>query len=278
MTRLLCRRAWLSKSCASAVSDTTFVLHDLKADLKQLSVWHNTVVIVPSSRAAEHWKDVADLVLSGAAAEDGVRRLKAGHVGLVVFVNRYDGIDLPNAACRILALVDLPEAEGLLQRTDAIQQGSEDGPGQRRQLQRIEQGMGRGIRSNRDWCLVFLFGTRLVRRLLSPPGGDLIGPATRAQVDLSGRLAKQLQGGGRAAIREATTSILSRDARWVATHKKAIAGVMSAARLRLDPLQVALRAAFDLMRERQAPDAAQLLRAAAAKGFRSRAARRRASR
>ena len=37
-----------------------------------------------------------------------VAPLKHQHVGLVVFVNRYDGIDLPDDACRILVIDGLP--------------------------------------------------------------------------------------------------------------------------------------------------------------------------
>jgi len=37
-----------------------------------------------------------------------VAALKKEHVGLVVLVNRYDGIDLPDDACRILVIDGLP--------------------------------------------------------------------------------------------------------------------------------------------------------------------------
>lgn len=244
--------------------DPEFALGDLKSMLKDLSRQHNTVVIVPSASAAQQWRDIADLVLQGADVEPGIRRLKAGHVGLVVLVNRYDGIDLPGDACRVLALVDLPEAEGLLERSEAVQQG-EAGPGLRRQMQRIEQGMGRGIRSNTDYCLVVLFGTRLVRRLLSPVGKEMIGPATRAQLDLSSQLAKQIKGAGRGALGEAVNAILTRNPGWVGAHRKALSSVVSSKTLQVDPLQVALREAFDLARDGRAPDAAKVLRQAVGK-------------
>lgn len=37
-----------------------------------------------------------------------IRALRDGHVGLVVLINKYDGIDLPSDACRILALDGCP--------------------------------------------------------------------------------------------------------------------------------------------------------------------------
>ena len=54
-----------------------------------------------------------DQVLVGDGVADGIEKLQEGHVGLTVLVNRYDGIDLPGDACRVLAIVDLPEVSFL---------------------------------------------------------------------------------------------------------------------------------------------------------------------
>ena len=79
--------------------------------------------------------------------------LKKQHLGLRVFVNRYDGIDLPGDACRMLVIDGLPplknEYEKYIQTTDYT--GSLL---QKEQIQRIEQGMGRGVRSKSDTCCV----------------------------------------------------------------------------------------------------------------------------
>jgi hypothetical protein len=50
--------------------------------------------------------------------EMAVEQIKAEHVGLVVMVNKYDGIDLPGNACRILALDGLPQARRLYKRIE----------------------------------------------------------------------------------------------------------------------------------------------------------------
>jgi len=242
--------------------DPEFSLADLKAMMQAFAKRRNAVVIVPSAEAAKQWKGVADAVLQGSAVEAGLRRLREGHVGLVVLVNRYDGIDLPDDACRVLALVDLPETESLVERVETTGLG-EEGAGLRRQMQRIEQGMGRGIRSNGDHCLVILFGTRLVRRLLSNEGKALLGQASRAQLELSGKLAKQIKAGGRAAIEEAAQACLRRDKGWTAVHRKALADIGPNDVLRVDPVQLALREAFDLARERREPQAVKVLQKAA---------------
>jgi hypothetical protein len=46
--------------------------------------------------------------------------LFAPAVGLVVLVTRYDGIDLPGDACRVLALDGLPETYGAVDRLEAL--------------------------------------------------------------------------------------------------------------------------------------------------------------
>ena len=98
---------------------------------------------------------------------DVVERLRAGHVGLVVLVNKYDGIDLPNDACRILVLDGLPEMYGAYERRRAVALGASNAI-VGRQMLRIEQGMGRGVRSAEDYCVVVLLGSRLLQTARRP--------------------------------------------------------------------------------------------------------------
>ena len=76
----------------------------------------NVVVLVPSRKAAEKWAPYADRNHYVGTMEAGVAELKAGHVGLVVLVNKYDGIDLPGAACELLIL------DGVPRPLDAVEQ------------------------------------------------------------------------------------------------------------------------------------------------------------
>jgi hypothetical protein len=89
---------------------------------------HNVVVIVPSRRRADAWRDVADRVHDKASIDAGVQELREGkHVGLVVLLHKYDGIDLPDDACRILVIDGLPEAYSPLDRIDAISLADSEG-------------------------------------------------------------------------------------------------------------------------------------------------------
>lgn len=61
----------------------------------------NVVVLVPSTKAAAVWESYADRIHYVKDLEAGVAELKTGHVGLVVLVNKYDGVDLPHEACEL---------------------------------------------------------------------------------------------------------------------------------------------------------------------------------
>ncbi len=154
---------------------------------------HNVVVIVPSRRRAAVWEAAGATVHDRTTIEAGVDALRSGHVGLVALINKYDGIDLPGAACRILALDGLPEAYGAIERIEALALDQSDAMDSR-QLQRIEQGMGRATRSNDDYCVVMLLGHRLTQRLNSARAADKFSPATHAQILLSRQVAGMLQG------------------------------------------------------------------------------------
>ena len=145
---------------------------DVRKMLTELAERVNVVVIVPSELAAQDWKDDAYQVLIGEAVADGIEKLRNGHVGLTVLANRYDGIDLPGNACRVLAIVDLPEVSSY---TDLVDSEVLSGTALnlRRQLERIEQGMGRGVRSNDDYCAVLLLGPKLTSRLRTRRDGDV---------------------------------------------------------------------------------------------------------
>src|SRR5699024_10079617 len=72
----------------------------------------NVVVLAPSWKIAREWEDIATALVSKPNdIEAEVERLRLGnHSGIVVIVNRYDGIDLPDDACRLLVIDSLPFA------------------------------------------------------------------------------------------------------------------------------------------------------------------------
>jgi len=233
----------------------------LRALIASFAREHNVVVIVPSFRRADLWKAHAVAVHDSKTIQEGVAALRRGHVGLVVLVNKYDGIDLPDDACRILVLDGLPEAYGALDRADEL--ALENTPAfVGRQVQRIEQGMGRGVRSNDDYCVVFLLGSRLTDRIWRTAGISTFSQATRRQLDLSLQLSELLRDQPLESFRTIVAQCLSRDPMWVQAAKSALDGVTYAPG-QIRPEAVAERAAFESGERRSWRQASDTLTAAA---------------
>jgi replicative superfamily II helicase len=231
---------------------------DVRALLAKLAKKVNVVVIVPSESAAEGWRGSANQVLIGDAVVDGIERLRKGHVGLTILVNRYDGIDLPGNACRVLAIVDLPEVSSYMELIDSeVLSGS--AVNLRRQIERIEQGMGRGVRSNDDYCAVLLLGSKLTGRLRSPEGLAMLTPATRAQMDLSRKIARKLGTPSVEDLNGVILQCLNRDPDWIKVSKKVLVNLKANDELRFDPAKLAIRAAFDRARANQHKEAIAIL-------------------
>lgn len=111
----------------------------------------------------------------------------------VSFVNRYNGIDLPGEACRVLIIRDLPagnsdydELMNTYLKNSAIKA--------ERIAQRIEQGVGRGVRGSSDYCVVLLEGRELLDWLKRDKNRMHLSAGLRAQLDMGQKISEQLHG------------------------------------------------------------------------------------
>lgn len=217
---------------------------ELRDLVVELAADRNVVVIVPSFRRAAFWKPYAEMVLDKDSLTAGVDLLRQNsQLGLVVLVNRYDGVDLPGDACHVLVVDGLPEAMSGTERIDQAQlAGSELLIA--RQVQRLEQGMGRATRSNDDHCVVILLGNRLAERLYGTGARECFSPATRAQIELSERVAAQLEGTGLESLRDAALQCLGRDPDWLAISRATLAPLRYGS-AKVSQMSVATRGAFE---------------------------------
>lgn len=236
------------------------------AEIKTLvGTWaknYNVVVVVPSHYRADKWKPYTSEIHNRDSIEDVIHRLKTGHVGLVVLIARYDGVDLPDDACRVLILDGLPAGYSPLERIEASALGETQEMGVR-QIQRIEQGMGRGIRSTDDYCVVLLLDPRLVEQLYSMSSQLQLSPATRAQYELSRQFAQTSTSTSIATslefFDEAVTAFLDRDEGWVRASKKALENIVYDIPEHVSPVAVAERKAFQLALARRFEEAKEVL-------------------
>lgn len=221
------------------------ITHDaIRTSVRALAHDHNVVVLVPSHRQAGIWRPEAEAIVSSSADISAVvGRLKTGHVGLVVIVNRYDGIDLPDAACRVLVIDGLPQAYSLTERREAVALRDSDAM-VTRQLQRLEQGMGRGVRSRDDRCAVILLGARMTQLVSRADISGRLSPATRAQLQLSRRVASDLEGATIHDIEGVVTQVVNGDPGFREISREALVGVTYGPAL-VSPAAIHLRRAYD---------------------------------
>ena len=235
---------------------------DVRAKIAMLSEKHNTLVIVPSDKAMAAWSAYKPTLATKDNLKSVVDSLRSSnHVGLVVTANKYDGIDLPEDACRILVIDGLPQAFSGDERLESLMQRSVGGVDDR-QVQRLEQGMGRAVRSNEDHCVVFLIGRRLAQLTVDPRTLERFSPATQAQLKASRAMAKDMDNLPLSKIIDTASQSLTRDASWVAYAKSRLRSLDPSA-ARIDASAIEMRLAFDSAAAGDLEGAATRLSAAA---------------
>lgn len=151
------------------------------------------VALVPSFARTKDWAAYGSKVLDKNNVSEAVAGLKRGQFGTtLVLANRYDGIDLPDATCRILVfdsrpysenLIDLyhehcrPESESTLMRT----------------IRSIEQGMGRSVRGEKDFSVVIAIGPDLVRTLRDAGSRKYLSSQMATQIEIGLEIAEMAQ-------------------------------------------------------------------------------------
>ncbi|MCG9764960.1 DEAD/DEAH box helicase [Vibrio alginolyticus] len=216
---------------------------DIKDLCSRVSKKHNVVVITPSIYRAQQWSNIADLTLTSSNISEGVSRLKTQHVGLVVLTNRYDGIDLPQNACRLLVIDGLPDARHLIDRVkqSALMSSNYDNV---EKIQRIEQGMGRGVRSNDDYCVVMLTGKRLTSTIYTENAIENFSPATRSQMELSEKIAEQVKGKPATELEQLMDYCFLQNSSWVGVSKGQLASLTYEERVGVKSIKLSLYEAY----------------------------------
>lgn len=201
--------------------DRTISKEVIKTKVAAIANEINVVVIVPSFRRAEFWKDEASQIVSASNIDSAISTLKEKHCGITVLVNKYDGIDLPQEACRLLIIDELPDERREIDKLDHNFIGDKTTM-LRKKIQKIEQGMGRGIRSNEDYCAVLLIGDSLVNHLYMNNAIQLFTPGTKAQFDLSEKISEQIRNKGIDEIMDTVSLLLNRNKDWMSANKQAL--------------------------------------------------------
>lgn len=140
------------------------------------------VVLEPSFVKARQWEPYGAKVIHQNEVPDVVKSLRSGTLQEpVVFANRYNGLDLPDKACRLLVVSGIPtgmsDSQRLLSNTLFSSRIYA-----RIIAQNIEQAIGRGTRGSGDYCVVVLFGRDLCEWVLDERHLKYFSLATQAQI------------------------------------------------------------------------------------------------
>jgi len=145
---------------------------------------YGRVVLTPSFRVAAEWSAEGAVVADKDSIYQFVEDLKAGIVDrTVVIANRYDGIDLPDRACRILILDSKPYSETLVDRwTESSRIGSEVIA--IKVARTIEQGLGRSVRGEKDYSVIILTGPDLIKTIRTKKSREYFSTQTQTQIEI----------------------------------------------------------------------------------------------
>lgn len=167
---------------------------DLVSILKEVAaVQKGAVVLSPSFSGQVKWNDNGVSAPEGAEVSQVVADLRKGCCrGPVVFANRYNGIDLSGDSCRLLVIDGIPAGfDACTKNQESILQGSIMVA--KTLAERIEQGIGRGVRGSGDYCAVILVGADLIEWVKTESNQRFFTRPMRAQIMLGLEVADEIR-------------------------------------------------------------------------------------
>lgn len=146
--------------------------------------------LVPSFRFAEQYESLEAIVGNSDNIFDLVQHFKKGNYEqMAVFVNRYDGIDLPDNNCRLLIIDSKPFFTSLSDRYEEMCRKTSDVINTKI-AQKIEQGLGRSVRGEKDYSTIVLVGGDLVKFIKSSTTNKYFSNQTKMQISIGLEIAE----------------------------------------------------------------------------------------
>lgn len=148
------------------------------------------VALTPSNSGAEHWVICGAEIADGKTIDQKLKTLREGNYEkTIVISNRYDGIDLPDDSCRILIIDSKPYAQSL---SDKFQEDcrSDSEIIDVKIAQKIEQGLGRGVRGEKDYCVILLNSPELINTVRNQKFKRFFSSQTKRQIEIGFEVTK----------------------------------------------------------------------------------------
>jgi hypothetical protein len=120
-------------------------------------------------------------VFGKAVVERGLATFAKSPTGVLGLANRYDGMDLPGDACRVVVLGGKPDAVSLQEKF--LSERAEASAALAERLRtRIVQGTGRATRGPNDYAVVVMCGSDITRYFSRPENRTALEPELQAEV------------------------------------------------------------------------------------------------
>lgn len=179
----------------------------------------NVVVLTSSTAQARVWVENGATLHSGKDVDSAIEHLRATTKNFAVFAQRFDGVDLPDDACRVLVIDGVPTGDRLCDQVDSARQ--KDSPEYDiRTVNKFEQALGRAVRSSADYAAVLLVGPDIAAFIGKKSARVLFEGRTDVQVELGKELAKMGPGRGiDEVIYGMVSGLLTRNEGWKEAHR-----------------------------------------------------------
>lgn len=205
-----------------------------------------TVALTPTWKKQDDYREYECILLDGENITSEIENLQKGLYGtgkIRVLANRYDGIDLPDNACRVLILDSLPF---FVNMADKFEQIARRGSHliSKKLAQKIEQGMGRSVRSEKDYSAIIIIGSELVSFLRSNATRELFSLQTQKQIELGLQMVEWAKEGKEdvqvSDLKSLINQCLKRDEGWKAFYESEMNEIQLAETSREDELKILL--------------------------------------
>lgn len=152
-------------------------------------------VLTPSFSKAKEYENYGGVVanMPGNNMFQAIKEHKQNlENSIIVFANRYDGIDLPDDYCRILFIDSLPYYDLLSDRYEEQCNSSSDIV-KIKTIQKIEQALGRSVRGEKDYSVVIVFGNDLIKYLKGIDNTKYFSSETKKQLEIGLNVSKMVK-------------------------------------------------------------------------------------
>ena len=149
------------------------------------------VAIVSNTKRANYYNKLgAKFLKNNQELFSVIDDLRKGNFGnTVVINNRYDGIDLPDESCRILIMDSMPFLNNYSDRYEEKCCPNSEIIN-KKIAQKIEQGIGRAVRGEKDYCAILVIGSDIEKFMRGVLTRKYFSAQTQKQIEIGFEVAK----------------------------------------------------------------------------------------